>query len=94
MGLKFDGREHSGLADAKNTAKLLAKMIKDGCVLGLTKGLKDTKIDSKIAFDDNQLNLVRILLFTYIFKNLKKSIINLIYEIISLIHLDKHLDGA
>ena len=66
MGLKFDGREHSGLADAKNTAKLLAKMIKDGCVLGLTKGLKDTKIDSKLAFDDNQLNLVRLLIFKYI----------------------------
>merc|ERR1740129_2725418 len=64
MGLKFDGREHSGLADAKNTAKLLAKMIKDGCVLGLTKGLKDTKIDPKIAFDDNQLNLVNLQLQT------------------------------
>jgi len=64
MGLKFDGREHSGLADAKNTAKLLAKMIKDGCVLGLTKGLKDTKIDSKLAFDDNQLNLVNLQLQT------------------------------
>ena len=76
MGLKFDGREHSGLADAKNTAKLLAKMIKDGCVLGLTKGLKDTKIDSKLAFDDNQLNLVRF------------KIINLLFEIISFIHLD------
>ena len=85
MGLKFDGREHSGLADAKNTAKLLAKMIKDGCVLGLTKGLKDTKIDSKLAFDDNQLNLVRLLIFKniYLFK-----IINLLFEIISIIDLD------
>ena len=59
MGLQFDGREHSGLCDAQNTAKLLAKMIKDGCVLGLTKSLKDTKIDSNLAFE-NQLNLVRI----------------------------------
>ncbi len=65
MGLKFDGREHSGLADAKNTAKLLAKIIKDGWVLGLTKGLKDTKIDSNLAFDENQLNLVCIF---YLFK--------------------------
>ena len=63
MGLKFEGREHSGLCDAENTAKLLMKMIKDGCVLGLTKSLKDTKIDSNLAFD-NQLNLVSIIFFT------------------------------
>ena len=64
MGLKFEGREHSGLCDAQNTGKLLAKMINDGCVLGLTKSLKDTKIDSDLAFD-NQINLV-ILFFKLI----------------------------
>ncbi|XP_040574222.1 ERI1 exoribonuclease 2 isoform X2 [Lepeophtheirus salmonis] len=39
VGLSFDGREHSGLDDAKNTARLVAKMVKDGCLLGITKSL-------------------------------------------------------
>ena len=57
MGLVFQGREHSGICDAKNTAKLVAKMIQDGCILGLTKSLPNVKIDPKLAFDD-QIKLV------------------------------------
>eukprot|EP00088_Acartia_fossae_P064105 TRINITY_DN7877_c0_g1_i18.p1 TRINITY_DN7877_c0_g1~~TRINITY_DN7877_c0_g1_i18.p1 ORF type:complete len:306 (-),score=30.36 TRINITY_DN7877_c0_g1_i18:151-1068(-) len=33
LGLEFSGREHSGIEDARNTAKLVYKMIQDGCVL-------------------------------------------------------------
>ena len=51
MGMAFEGREHSGLDDAKNTAKLVYKMIQDGCLLGLTKGLNDVKLDPKLAFN-------------------------------------------
>ena len=51
MGLKFEGREHSGLCDAKNTGKLVHKMIQDGCILGLTKSLDDVKLDPKLTFD-------------------------------------------
>lgn len=36
LGLTFEGREHSGLDDAKNTAKLAARMIADGMLLRIT----------------------------------------------------------
>jgi len=38
-GIVFDGREHSGIDDAVNTAKLAAKMSGDGCDIRQTKGL-------------------------------------------------------
>ncbi|XP_013390057.1 ERI1 exoribonuclease 2 [Lingula anatina] len=37
VGIEFEGREHSGLDDARNTAKLAWRMIRDGCVLNVTK---------------------------------------------------------
>ncbi|KAF6025052.1 ERI2 [Bugula neritina] len=37
VGLEFEGREHSGIVDSRNTAKLLHKMVSDGCQIGLTK---------------------------------------------------------
>jgi len=44
LGLSFEGREHSGIADARNTAALVWKMVKDGCKLEVTsttgKGLE------------------------------------------------------
>ncbi|KAF5280615.1 hypothetical protein FQA39_LY05263 [Lamprigera yunnana] len=39
VGLKFIGREHSGLDDAINTALLAGKMIKDGILLQITQDL-------------------------------------------------------
>ncbi|XP_065826946.1 ERI1 exoribonuclease 2-like [Oscarella lobularis] len=33
LGLEFEGRQHSGLDDAKNTAKLCWQIIQDGCIL-------------------------------------------------------------
>ena len=39
MGISFEGREHSGLCDALNTAKLARRLIEDGCVVPVTKVL-------------------------------------------------------
>ena len=58
MGLAFEGREHSGLDDAKNTTKLVAKMIKDGCTLGITKCKPNFKLDPSLAFNFNIVSFV------------------------------------
>lgn len=39
LGIKFSGRQHSGLDDARNTARLTWRMIQDGCVMNVTKSL-------------------------------------------------------
>lgn len=33
LGMNFEGREHSGIEDARNTARLVWRMVKDGCLL-------------------------------------------------------------
>jgi len=33
VGLGFEGREHSGVEDARNTARLVWRMVQDGCLL-------------------------------------------------------------
>lgn len=43
VGIQFEGREHSGLHDARNTAKLAWKMMCDGCVLQITKTMTGVK---------------------------------------------------
>ncbi|RUS89212.1 hypothetical protein EGW08_003022 [Elysia chlorotica] len=43
LGIEFEGRQHSGLDDAKNTARLAWRMICDGCVMAITKSLKTGK---------------------------------------------------
>ncbi|GIL50825.1 hypothetical protein Vafri_6953 [Volvox africanus] len=42
VGLRWHGRAHSGLDDSRNTAALVAKMVRDGCVLQVTDAFKDT----------------------------------------------------
>jgi ERI1 exoribonuclease 2 len=37
LGLQFEGKEHCGLHDARNTARLVGKMIEKGVILRLTK---------------------------------------------------------
>ncbi|KAF7689175.1 ERI1 exoribonuclease 2 [Silurus meridionalis] len=37
LGIEFSGREHSGLDDARNTARLAWRMIRDGCMMKITK---------------------------------------------------------
>lgn len=39
VGLAFQGREHCGLDDAKNTALLVMKMVSDGVLLRITRDL-------------------------------------------------------
>nr|XP_009937539.1 PREDICTED: ERI1 exoribonuclease 2 [Opisthocomus hoazin] len=39
LGIAFSGREHSGLDDSRNTARLAWRLICDGCVLKVTKSL-------------------------------------------------------
>ncbi|XP_009323109.1 PREDICTED: ERI1 exoribonuclease 2 [Pygoscelis adeliae] len=39
LGMAFAGREHSGLDDSRNTARLAWRLICDGCVLKVTKSL-------------------------------------------------------
>ena len=33
LGMRFEGREHCGLDDTRNIAKITVQMIRDGCVL-------------------------------------------------------------
>ncbi|XP_068583730.1 ERI1 exoribonuclease 2 [Cebidichthys violaceus] len=37
LGIQFSGREHSGLDDSRNTAQLAARMMRDGCVMKITR---------------------------------------------------------
>ena len=36
VGLEFEGREHSGIEDARNTARLVWRMVQAGCQLSVT----------------------------------------------------------
>ncbi|CAI7935215.1 ERI1 exoribonuclease 2 isoform X1 [Podarcis lilfordi] len=50
VGIIFAGREHSGLDDSRNTARLAWKMICDGCVMKITKSLdKAPPVKNSIA---------------------------------------------
>ncbi|KAG7222564.1 hypothetical protein INR49_016161 [Caranx melampygus] len=42
LGIQFSGREHSGLDDSRNTAQLAARMMRDGCVMKITRSLERT----------------------------------------------------
>lgn len=37
LGMTFEGKQHCGLHDARNTARLVGKMIEEGVVLKLTR---------------------------------------------------------
>ncbi|XP_029315531.1 ERI1 exoribonuclease 2 [Cottoperca gobio] len=42
LGIQFSGREHSGLDDSRNTAHLASRMMRDGCVMKITRSLEKT----------------------------------------------------
>uniref|UniRef100_A0A3P8SSS3 ERI1 exoribonuclease 2 n=1 Tax=Amphiprion percula TaxID=161767 RepID=A0A3P8SSS3_AMPPE len=44
LGIQFSGREHSGLDDARNTAQLAARMMRDGCVMKITRSLERVSV--------------------------------------------------
>ncbi|XP_026158474.1 ERI1 exoribonuclease 2 isoform X1 [Mastacembelus armatus] len=50
LGIQFSGREHSGLDDSRNTAKLAARMMRDGCVMKITRSLERTPSMVKTMF--------------------------------------------
>ncbi|KAF7662370.1 hypothetical protein LDENG_00237430 [Lucifuga dentata] len=47
LGIQFSGREHSGLDDARNTAQLAARMMRDGCMMRITRTLNRTPLMAK-----------------------------------------------
>ncbi|XP_069701238.1 3'-5' exonuclease Snipper-like isoform X2 [Periplaneta americana] len=49
LGLQFEGREHSGLCDARNTACLAWRMIQDGSILRVTKSLQTNRKSAVIS---------------------------------------------
>ncbi|NXC36588.1 ERI2 exoribonuclease, partial [Campylorhamphus procurvoides] len=49
LGIAFVGREHSGLDDSRNTARLAWRLICDGCVLKITKSLDKACLQSNIS---------------------------------------------
>ncbi|KAM6971845.1 ERI1 exoribonuclease 2 [Aplochiton taeniatus] len=50
LGIQFAGREHSGLDDARNTARLADRMMRDGCVLKITRSLERAPLKAKPLF--------------------------------------------
>ncbi|NXG05717.1 ERI2 exoribonuclease, partial [Sakesphorus luctuosus] len=48
LGIAFVGREHSGLDDSRNTARLAWRLICDGCVLKVTKSLDKARLQSNL----------------------------------------------
>ncbi|XP_077935693.1 ERI1 exoribonuclease 2 isoform X2 [Gasterosteus aculeatus] len=47
LGIQFSGREHSGLDDSRNTAQLAARMMRDGCVMKITRSLEKMPLKVK-----------------------------------------------
>ncbi|XP_072609804.1 ERI1 exoribonuclease 2 isoform X3 [Vulpes vulpes] len=60
VGIEFLGREHSGLDDSRNTAMLAWKMIRDGCLMKITRSLNKvpTKKNSRILARNLKTNQV------------------------------------
>ncbi|XP_040001313.1 ERI1 exoribonuclease 2 [Xiphias gladius] len=50
LGIQFSGREHSGLDDSRNTAQLAARMMRDMCVMKITRSLERTASMVKPTF--------------------------------------------
>ncbi|XP_041641617.1 ERI1 exoribonuclease 2 [Cheilinus undulatus] len=50
LGIQFSGREHSGLDDARNTAHLAARMMRDGCVMKITRSLVKNPVVEKPVY--------------------------------------------
>mmetsp|Transcript_155 Transcript_155/g.582 ORF Transcript_155/g.582 Transcript_155/m.582 type:complete len:127 (+) Transcript_155:557-937(+) len=44
VGLRFQGRPHSGLDDARNIARLAVKLFRDGCALVVNDGWGEDRV--------------------------------------------------
>ncbi|NXF29128.1 ERI2 exoribonuclease, partial [Nyctibius bracteatus] len=56
LGIAFAGREHSGLDDSRNTARLAWRLICDGCVLKVTKSLDKAQPKSNLISRTQTIN--------------------------------------
>ena len=43
--MEFEGREHCGLDDAKNIARIMSQLLSDGCVLQYNRFISKDIID-------------------------------------------------
>jgi len=59
VGLHFQGREHSGIEDARNTAKLIWKMVEGGCKLDVKESTRDERKASAEAGSHNSDNYIK-----------------------------------
>ncbi|XP_071210180.1 ERI1 exoribonuclease 2 isoform X2 [Salvelinus alpinus] len=55
LGIQFSGREHSGLDDARNTSHLAWRMMRDGCVMKITRSLERAPLKTKPLFGDGNV---------------------------------------
>lgn len=46
IGLKFEGREHCGLHDSENIARVMERLIRDGCVLKYNRFMPQDLVNS------------------------------------------------
>ncbi|NWH28861.1 ERI2 exoribonuclease, partial [Grus americana] len=58
LGIAFAGREHSGLDDSRNTARLAWRLICDGCVLKVTKSLDKAHPKSNLISRTPTINFI------------------------------------
>ena len=54
LGVEFEGREHSGIVDARNTARLVWKMVQDGCRLTLNPAAGEDVIPGSPAAENTE----------------------------------------
>ncbi|XP_042208132.1 ERI1 exoribonuclease 2-like isoform X2 [Homarus americanus] len=66
LGIAFEGREHSGICDTRNTAALISRMLRDGCVITVTKTLsaKTTKVNTMRAAAEILLGQMKKIVFS------------------------------
>ncbi|XP_058975249.1 3'-5' exonuclease Snipper-like isoform X3 [Musca domestica] len=50
VGLEFEGKQHSGIDDAKNLSKLTFKLVNDGAILAITKDLTPFQLNLNCIF--------------------------------------------
>ncbi|XP_006177355.2 ERI1 exoribonuclease 2 isoform X1 [Camelus ferus] len=60
VGIKFLGREHFGLDDSRNTALLAWKMIRDGCLMKITRSLNTVPTKRNPNILARSLNMDRV----------------------------------
>lgn len=58
LGLKFKGRLHCGIDDAKNICKVVARLIDDGCVLQVNERLNAGRLESITEKERQKLSIV------------------------------------